>query len=171
MKKASGIHFYNSRKILLGKKAYGKLKGLWSGFGGSVESGESVSHAAVREVLEELYGFENLAPRVVKNIGSGIDLKIVYKNENYTLFSGGFDDLKKINQKISSLFNNIPFFGPRIPISLEGLCRKFDSSVSRNPEFHEIGVFTFSEILANPKKFDPSVIEDIEQILSFPIQE
>ena len=40
-------------KILLGMKKKGFGKGRWNGFGGKVESGETIEEAAYREMLEE----------------------------------------------------------------------------------------------------------------------
>lgn len=41
-------------KVLLGMKKIGFGAGQWNGFGGKVESGEEIDHAAQREVLEEV---------------------------------------------------------------------------------------------------------------------
>ncbi len=44
---------YNDTHILLGEKKYGKLAGLWNGFGGKVEDGETIVEATARELTEE----------------------------------------------------------------------------------------------------------------------
>lgn len=44
---------YDDERILLGEKKYGKLSGIWNGFGGKVEQGETISQAAERELEEE----------------------------------------------------------------------------------------------------------------------
>jgi 8-oxo-dGTP diphosphatase/2-hydroxy-dATP diphosphatase len=44
---------YNDTHILLGEKKYGKLAGLWNGFGGKIEEGETIEQAAIRELHEE----------------------------------------------------------------------------------------------------------------------
>lgn len=44
---------YNDTHILLGERKYGKLAGIWNGFGGKVEEGETIEEAAVRELQEE----------------------------------------------------------------------------------------------------------------------
>ena len=41
-------------QVLLGMKKHGFGQGLWNGFGGKVEVGESIEAAARREVLEEV---------------------------------------------------------------------------------------------------------------------
>lgn len=41
-------------EILLGMKKRGKGMGNWNGFGGKVEPGETIEHAAIREVQEEV---------------------------------------------------------------------------------------------------------------------
>lgn len=43
----------NDTHILLGMKKRGFGAGLWNGFGGKVEDGESIQDAAIREVQEE----------------------------------------------------------------------------------------------------------------------
>ncbi len=49
---------HNDKQILLGKKKRGFATGLWNGFGGKVNEGESLEEAAMRE-LEEEYGITN----------------------------------------------------------------------------------------------------------------
>ncbi len=44
---------YRNKRILLGLKKSGFGVGRWNGFGGKVESGESIEEAAVRELQEE----------------------------------------------------------------------------------------------------------------------
>lgn len=41
------------KNILLGKKKRGLGKGNWNGFGGRLETGESIEEAAIRETYEE----------------------------------------------------------------------------------------------------------------------
>lgn len=44
---------YNETHILLGEKKHGFAKGLYNGFGGKIEAGETVEQAALRELEEE----------------------------------------------------------------------------------------------------------------------
>lgn len=44
---------YKNSKILLGMKKRGFGQGMWNGFGGKVEKGESIEEAMVREIWEE----------------------------------------------------------------------------------------------------------------------
>jgi len=44
---------FNNNKLLLGLKKQGLGKGLFNGFGGKVENGESIEQAAIRELQEE----------------------------------------------------------------------------------------------------------------------
>lgn len=44
----------DNRKVLLGMKKRGFGVGLWNGFGGKVEDGESIEEAAMRELQEEV---------------------------------------------------------------------------------------------------------------------
>ena len=44
---------YNDTHILLGEKKYGNFMGIWNGFGGKFEEGETVENAAARELQEE----------------------------------------------------------------------------------------------------------------------
>jgi ADP-ribose pyrophosphatase YjhB (NUDIX family) len=163
--KASGIHFIMGSKILLGRKAYGKLKGKWAGFGGSVERGETAKRAAVREVLEELYGLENVSASILREVMRVLNLRQVYSTENYSLFVADADALRNLNKQINSLFSSTPFFGPRIPITVNGMVKKFDASRHRNPEFTEIGFFSISEIVAenSGKEFDPYLSDDLQK--------
>ena len=52
-------------RILLGLKKRGFGKGLWNGFGGKVEAGESIQQAAMREVEEEV----GLIPVHIEEVG------------------------------------------------------------------------------------------------------
>lgn len=47
------VILHREGSVLLGKKKRGFGKGLWNGFGGKVEDGESILEAAHREVSEE----------------------------------------------------------------------------------------------------------------------
>lgn len=40
-------------KILLGKKKRGYAEGIWNGYGGKVESGETIEQSMIRELTEE----------------------------------------------------------------------------------------------------------------------
>lgn len=44
---------YENQKVFLSKKARGKGKGKWIGFGGKIEAGESADQGAARELREE----------------------------------------------------------------------------------------------------------------------
>jgi 8-oxo-dGTP diphosphatase/2-hydroxy-dATP diphosphatase len=44
---------HDGEKILLGKKKRGYATGVWNGYGGKVEEGESVETAMIRELYEE----------------------------------------------------------------------------------------------------------------------
>jgi len=46
--------FLKEDQILLGRKKYGNSLGIWNGFGGKVEEGESVEEGMLREVMEEV---------------------------------------------------------------------------------------------------------------------
>ncbi|CBN75609.1 conserved unknown protein [Ectocarpus siliculosus] len=50
---SSGDSDDDAKEILLGMKKRGFGEGKWNGFGGKVESGESVEEAAKRELMEE----------------------------------------------------------------------------------------------------------------------
>ena len=83
-------------RVLLGLKKKGFGAGLWNGFGGKVEPGESIEDAAMREVMEES-GLEvtNLEKHGIleftfeddKRQGLGADVKIlevhVFKAHDY----------------------------------------------------------------------------------------
>ena len=54
-----------STRILLGYKKTGFGNGRWNGFGGKVEKGETIEHAAKRELLEE----SGLTADTLKKVG------------------------------------------------------------------------------------------------------
>ncbi|MEK9154656.1 MAG: 8-oxo-dGTP diphosphatase [Patescibacteria group bacterium] len=53
MKKFTLCIIYKSDKVLLGLKKRGFGEGIWNGFGGKVEEGESEENAVKREIKEE----------------------------------------------------------------------------------------------------------------------
>jgi 8-oxo-dGTP pyrophosphatase MutT (NUDIX family) len=46
-------HFYNPKQVLLAQKKRDFGKGLWNGYGGKVQEGETIEQAALREIQEE----------------------------------------------------------------------------------------------------------------------
>lgn len=44
---------FDDKKVLLGMKKRGFGSGLWNGFGGKVDPGETIEQAAIRELHEE----------------------------------------------------------------------------------------------------------------------
>lgn len=42
----------NQLEVLLGKKKRGWMVGIWNGFGGKVENGETIEQGAIRELKE-----------------------------------------------------------------------------------------------------------------------
>lgn len=53
MRNVTLVFVLDADRILLGRKLTGLGKGLYNGFGGKVESGESIQDAARRELFEE----------------------------------------------------------------------------------------------------------------------
>lgn len=68
----------NDEMVLLGMKKRGFGTGRWNGFGGKVESGESVEAAAIREVEEEV----GVTPTSMKQVGV---LEFAFQSEENVL--------------------------------------------------------------------------------------
>lgn len=57
--------FYNPERVLLAQKKRGFGEGLWNGYGGKVQEGESIMEAALREIQEEA----GILPEAIKPAG------------------------------------------------------------------------------------------------------
>jgi mutator protein MutT len=69
---------YRDGQILLGMKKRGFGMGLWNGFGGKVQEGETIEQAAVRELQEEAQITpQNLQARGILTFRYGNDSKVL----------------------------------------------------------------------------------------------
>ncbi len=91
-------------RILLGYKKRGLGKGLWNGFGGKVESGESIVEAAERELQEEANIFSN---------------QLAFQGILFFTFDGSFDLLE------GYVFHAMHYEG--IPRETEEMCPQWFS--------------------------------------------
>jgi len=78
-----------SQRILLGMKKRGFGEGRWNGFGGKVQSGESIEQAAIRETKEEcgldVGPLENIGLMMFEFVGDPQLLEVhVYQTNTYT---------------------------------------------------------------------------------------
>ena len=86
--------FYNSERVLLAQKKRGFGEGLWNGYGGKVEAGETLMQAALREIEEE----SGIKPEVLVTAGR---LTITFEH--------------KPNEEIEiHLFRCAPFYGEAV---------------------------------------------------------
>jgi hypothetical protein len=90
--KGAGILFYRDNTFLTGFSTHLKR---WSGFGGKIEeSDKSVQNAAIREVVEEIYGFtppEHLIDRLKQ-----VRIINTLDRNGYTLYLCDIDEIKWI---------------------------------------------------------------------------
>ncbi len=157
MSLGAGILFSNQTHVLLGKKAYGKLRGKWSGFGGTQEPGETAVYGAIREILEEIYGIYN-HPHLVAHVADIIPLRVRSRAMKYTLYQSTFKDLNTISRAIRAAGVYAPYYPTGIPLSIVELARNFQAG--HDSEFTALAIFRIAQLRS--RDVDKYVFRDLK---------
>ena len=100
----AGCMFTNGQVVLAGfQPKIGKI----SGFGGAKINDEMPYETAIRETLEELFGFENIPYELIAKMPI-VDRHIAYPS--YTCFLYNFDDLDTILRRARRYFLTSPYY-------------------------------------------------------------
>lgn len=160
--RGAGILFSNISSILLGRKADGNLRGMWSGIGGSLKRGEPAARGAVREVLEEIYGIHNNRA-LVNEILRTIPLEPLIFSHGYVVYHLNFKYLNLISAIIRRRNVRAPYYPDGIPPTTHGLINEFQPTY--RSEFVELDLFPKRiEQLVAHKDIDPHVLHDLSAI-------
>ena len=89
----AGIFFTDGKMVLAG---FNPKKFCITGFGGKAEGDETPAKTAVREVIEELFEFEQIPEALLKIVYTILVFDRVSFNEKYSTFTMNFQDLDKI---------------------------------------------------------------------------
>jgi hypothetical protein len=109
----AGIMFTDQSMVLAGYRS----GGLITGIGGKREGNELPFQTAIREMLEELFEFDNLSSEVFQQVHDTISSTEVIMGA-YTVFMCSFYDLKKI---LSMLKDSTSKLYDRFPLTIEEL--------------------------------------------------
>ncbi len=85
--KGAGCLFTQNNFVLAGYSP--KLK-AWTGIGGKINKGETVTEAAYRETIEELFGFTP-SPKIVEECQQAFDFAQIITVNNYAIIPLSFD--------------------------------------------------------------------------------
>ena len=110
---SAGVIFTN-RKILLAGYQPRKKNPCISGIGGKKKDGETYIITALREMLEELFEFNEIPKKLIKEIKSLIIPQKILENSGYIIVVYDFQDLEiilkiiKIYKLQSTLYDKFP---------------------------------------------------------------
>jgi hypothetical protein len=114
----AGCMFTDGRIVLAG--FHPKL-GKISGFGGMKIDDETPHQTAMRETLEELFGFKDIPHDIIARMPV-VDRHIAYPS--YTCFLYSFDDLDTILRRAKRYFDSSSPYYPEFPTNLSELILK-----------------------------------------------
>lgn len=109
----AGILFTDSNLVLAG---YSQHKQRIVGIGGKTQGSETPTLTAVREVLEELFEFENLDHSLIEVVHELLVFDACVAYGKYTVYRMSFKDLQNIidavcvygKEMVSNVYNNLP---------------------------------------------------------------
>ena len=110
---SAGCLFTDGKSVLCGLQKHGDRMVL-SGFGGKIEEGESSTHCAIREMLEELFHFENVPETLINDIFVSYIPGQFIKNGDYSIMVYTFWELEdfltmtKFSGCSSPLYDHMP---------------------------------------------------------------
>lgn len=87
----AGILFTDGKLVLAGYKPY---KGYITGIGGKVKEHEQLFHCAVRETLEELFGWTTIHPEIITVSMERLECIRETHYKGYTQFHCSFESLR-----------------------------------------------------------------------------
>ena len=109
----AGILFTDGKLVLAGYKPY---KGYITGIGGKQKENEPLFQCAVRETLEELFGWTNIHPEIVTVSTERLECIRETHYKGYTQFHCSFESLRLLlvflsmfMQVKSSYYTSFPF--------------------------------------------------------------
>jgi NUDIX domain len=152
----AGIIFITKDQFLSGKKRNGE----WSGIGGKVERGETPLRAAVREVLEEVYGVydEELVDDLLQ---SSLEPVLVYSSADYVLYQLPLGALSAIARKVNSRGVRAGNFKMPVPPTIFGIVSNF---LPRG-ELKQLKLFKFKDIESGMLRLDKYFLTDLNYIM------
>lgn len=120
MAQSAGILFTDGKLALVGYKSY---KGYMTGIGGKKTEKETVFVCAVRETLEEIFGYSRVDETLLHSALQYLQPTNVVTNKGYTHFLCSFESLKMLLVYMNLVGISSPLY-PEMPISLEDLLLK-----------------------------------------------
>lgn len=107
--KGAGCIFTNYKLILAGYQPY-KKRPIISGIGGSCNKGENYIDTAIREMLEEIFGFEGDLTNLLVLIKTNVVPTKQIRNGDYISIIYSFDDLLSIISILNTGFLTSKFY-------------------------------------------------------------
>lgn len=120
--KGAGCIFTNNKLILAGYQPY-KKQPIISGIGGSCNKGEHYIDTALREMLEEIFGFEGDLTNLLMVIKTNLAPSKQIRNGNYISIIYSFDDLLSIIAILNMQFIKSKFYD-NFPQNIEDILLK-----------------------------------------------
>ena len=120
MAQSAGILFTDGKLALVGYKSY---KGHITGIGGKKTENETIFVCAVRETLEEIFGYSKVDETLVSAALQYLHPTHFVTNKGYTHFLCSFESLKMLLVYMSLLGMSSPLY-PEMPLTLEDILLK-----------------------------------------------
>lgn len=130
----------------------------WSGLGGKRRENETAWQTALREVIEELFGFR-IRKQVLDMLSEDFTPIDFYQNGTYVFFVCPIDFVFKICKRLEDFGYKSPFY-IKYPITVYELLESRNYEHGKNPEITDLRLISFS--FSEPT--DPYFKADLDMI-------
>lgn len=134
----AGILFTDGKMVLAGYKPY---KGYITGIGGKQKENEPLFQCAVRETLEELFGWTTIRPEVLTIAMDRLQYFHSTQHKGYTQFHCSFDSLRAILVFLSMFMGVTSPYYNVFPFTVEDLI--FNRKIMEGAEIAQLALLPY----------------------------
>lgn len=130
----------------------------WSGFGGKRRDSETAWQTALREVIEELFGFR-IKREMLHNLYEKITPNEFFQNGTYVCFVCPMSTIYELSIYLEGFGYKSPFY-IKFPTSVYELLESRTYQNTKNPEITDLSILSIS----TPEPLDPYFKSDLEHM-------